>query len=187
VQGARLILALTATLSALAASPAEAPAARGLLAPAKACPGQTRAGAPAGRQLRAMRCLTNFARRRRGLPALRRAGALDRAAKRKSADILRCDEFSHEACGRDFTYWPQRFGYLRRCSSIGENIAWGTGHFATPRSLFSAWLRSPGHRANILRRDYEELGVGLRIGRLAGNRGAHVWTQEFGGDCSRKP
>ncbi|MEZ5076133.1 MAG: CAP domain-containing protein [Solirubrobacterales bacterium] len=183
MQGTRLTLALAAALLALAAAPAEAPAARGLLAPAQACPGQSRAGAAVDRQLRAMRCLTNFARRQRGLPPLRRVRALDRAAGRKSADILRCDEFSHEACGREFTYWVQRFGYLRRCSRVGENIAWGTGRLGTPRSLFSAWLRSPGHRANILRREYEELGLGLRTGRLEGNGGARVWTQEFGGDC----
>lgn len=183
MQGRRLTLLFAAALALLATAPAEAPA-RGLLASAEACPGQHRAGAPLAKQLRAMRCLTNTARRRRGLPALHRVRVLDRAAARKSADILRCDEFTHEACGRDFTFWLERFGYLRRCSSVGENIAWGTGSYATARSIFSAWLRSPGHRANILGRDYEELGLGLRIGALEGNRGAHVWTQEFGGSCS---
>jgi uncharacterized protein YkwD len=184
VQGRRLTLLCAAALAVLATAPTEAPAARGLLAPIKACPGQRQAGAPLARQVRAMRCLTDTARRRRGLPALRRVRVLDRAAARKSADILRCDEFSHEACGRDFTFWLDRSGYLRRCSSVGENIAWGTGSHATARSIFAAWLRSPGHRANILGRGYEELGVGLRIGRLEGHGGAHVWTQELGGSCS---
>src|SRR3954453_22649124 len=69
-----------------------------LLAPTSACPGQSDPGAPKTVQVRAMRCLTNFARQGRGLPLLARAPALDRAAVHKSADILRCEEFSHEAC-----------------------------------------------------------------------------------------
>lgn len=126
-----------------------------------------------------MRCLVDRARRARGLPGFTAAAGLDRAAGRKSADILRCDEFDHEACGREFSYWIQRFGHFGAgCSGIAENIAWGTGSFATPRSIFRSWMRSPGHRENILG-PYELIGIGLRTGSLEGRRGAHVWTQEF--------
>jgi uncharacterized protein YkwD len=76
----------------------------------------------------------------------------------------------------------ERFGYLRGCASAGENIAWGTGELGTVRSIFRAWMRSPGHRENILG-PYEEIGVGLRIGSLDGNQRAHVWTQDFGSRC----
>jgi uncharacterized protein YkwD len=89
------------------------------------CPGQRNLGAPAAAQERAMLCLVNRTRRSRGLAPLAAPSSLDRAADRKSGDILRCGEFSHEACGREFTYWMTRFGY-RGCSE-GENIAWGTG------------------------------------------------------------
>ena len=36
------------------------------------------------------------------------------------------------------------------------------------RSIFRSWMHSPGHRENILG-PYEEIGIGLRIGRLEGN------------------
>jgi hypothetical protein len=30
---------------------------------------------------------------------------------------------------------------------------------------------------------YEEIGIGLRVGGLEGNAGAHVWAQDFGASC----
>jgi uncharacterized protein YkwD len=145
-----------------------------------ACPAGVARGAWAASQEAAMLCLVNDARRARGLPELAADDALARAADRKSADILRCDEFSHEACGREFTYSIERSGY-RGCA-LAENIAWGTGGLGSVRSILRAWMHSPGHRENILG-PYEEIGIGLRIGSLEGNGGAHVWTQDFGGPC----
>ena len=127
-----------------------------------------------------MRCLVNFARRQLGHEPLAAVRALYRAGDRKSIDILRCDSFSHEACGHEFTYWMKHFGYLRGdCWKAAENIAWGTGSLATPRSIFRAWMHSPGHRENILG-PYVDTGIGLQIGELDGHAGAHVWTEEFG-------
>jgi uncharacterized protein YkwD len=146
---------------------------------ASACPHESDASAPPSVQEQAMLCLVDRARRGRGLSGFAAVAGLDRAARRKSADILRCDEFSHEACGRDFAYWIQRSGYFDPgCSGVAENIAWGTGNRATARSIFVAWMRSPGHRKNILG-PYGLIGIGLRVGSLEGLRGAHVWTQEF--------
>ncbi|HXQ89646.1 MAG TPA: CAP domain-containing protein [Solirubrobacterales bacterium] len=144
------------------------------------CPGQNAAGAPAGAQEKTMLCLVNRARGQRGLDPLAAPASLARAAARKSADILRCDEFSHEACGREFTYWIEQVGY-RGCRE-GENIAYGSGSYATPRSIFQMWMRSSGHRENILGA-YQDTGIGLQVGRLEGHGGAHVWTQEFGAPC----
>ncbi len=128
-----------------------------------------------------MRCLVNFARRGRGLAPYAGSALLDRAAAHKSADILRCGEFDHEACGRPFTYWIDRLGY--QACGAGENIAWGSGRLGSPRSIFGSWMRSQGHRENILGA-FEEIGIGLRSGRLDGHSGARVWTQSFGSrDC----
>lgn len=146
-----------------------------------ACPGQGDAGATASVQERAVLCLVNQARASRGLAALAAPASLARAAERKSADILRCDEFSHEACGRKFTYWFDQVGY-RGCRE-GENIAYASGSYATPRTIFKLWMHSSGHRENILG-DYRDIGIGLRIGTLGEAGNAHVWTQEFGSrDC----
>jgi len=169
-----------AGLAAPAGVAADEPRRAPLIAPASACPDQTDPGAPPAAQVKAMRCLTNFARRGRGLPPLAASAPLNGAASHKSADILRCDEFSHEACGREFTYWVERSGYRGGC--LAENIAWGSGPLGSVRSIFSNWMRSPGHRENILG-PYAEIGIGLRVGRLDGYGGAHVWTQSFGGEC----
>jgi uncharacterized protein YkwD len=175
-----LLSVVFAVLGLGLALPASSGAANpGLIAPASACPHQGNPGAPIARQVKAMRCMTNYARRSRGESRLNGLAALDRAARRKSGDILRCDQFAHEACGRNFTYWFERVGYGGRCTALGENIAWGTGSLGSVRNIFSAWIHSPGHRANILG-GFEEIGIGLRVGTLEGNRGAHVWTQEFG-------
>jgi uncharacterized protein YkwD len=128
-----------------------------------------------------MRCMHAFARKRAGRARLTSHAALGRSAGRKSRDILRCDSFSHSACGRDFTYWIRRSGYAGgQCWSAGENIAYGTGSLGTVRSIMRAWLHSRGHRENILSRLFKDFGVGLGIGTLDGNRGAHVWTAHFG-------
>lgn len=171
-----LLAALTAVLALPGVSAAEA---RGLLAPPSACPGGSSAAAPTAAQVRTMRCLTNFARQRRGKPPLRPLPKLDRAARGKAADILRCDQFDHEACGREFAYWFTRVGYGGRCAALGENIAWGSGRLGSPRSVFRAWIGSPGHRANILG-SFAELGIGLRSGSLGGHQRVSVWTQAFG-------
>jgi uncharacterized protein YkwD len=172
IRGTAVLLAASAlALLALAPSAAGARA---------TCPGQDDADAGATAQERTMLCLVNQARGKRGLGRFAAPPSLARAAARKSADILRCDEFSHEACGRDFTYWIERSGY-EGCR-MAENIAYGTGSLATPRSIFRGWMNSSGHRRNILGR-YDDIGIGLQVGRLQGSRGAHVWTQQFGGRC----
>jgi uncharacterized protein YkwD len=154
-----------------------------LIAPASACPDQGATDRSVTEQERAMRCMTNFARARAGLRPLDGPRDLAGAAAGKAGDILACDDFSHEACGREFTFWMERTGYLdASCWRAGENIAWGTGRLGTVRSIFDAWMHSPGHRENILGR-YAEIGIGLEVGSLDGYGGAAVWVQEFGSHC----
>jgi uncharacterized protein YkwD len=153
-----------------------------LIAPASACPDQTGAASPAA-QGEAMRCMTNFARSRAGLGALADSPQLDLSAADKGADVLRCDSFSHTACGREFTYWMQQAGYLSEaCWHVGENLAWGIGAFGSVRSIFRAWMRSPEHRRNILG-DYEALGLSRQVGELEGQSDTVVWTAHFGSHC----
>lgn len=131
-----------------------------------------------------MSCMVNFARRAAGLNELADASALAQSALDKSEDILRCDSFSHFACGREFTYWMKQAGYISTpCWRVGENLAWGTGEYGTVRSIFIAWMRSPGHRANVLG-DFDETGLSLQVGTLEGRPDARIWAQHFGTQCS---
>jgi uncharacterized protein YkwD len=43
----------------------------------------------------------------------------------------------------------------------GENIAYGTHEFGTPRYIVNSWMKSEGHRHNILDPDFEDIGVGV--------------------------
>lgn len=149
------------------------------VAPAAVCPGQTAPELSGEEQATVMFCMTNYARSVNRLAPLSRSRTLSHAAEEKSSDILACDEFSHEACGRPFQFWDQRFGYLKGCWKAGENIAWGTGTYSTVQAIFTAWLQSPEHHANILG-PYKEIGIALRVGDLEGNEDAAVWTQDFG-------
>jgi uncharacterized protein YkwD len=135
-------------------------------------------------QEQAMLCLINSARQQAGVAKLDDYRKLDGSADNKAADILRCDQFSHEACGRDFLFWFRRAGYLSSsCWSAGENLAWGTGSLGSARSIMKAWMRSPTHRANLLSSNYAQTGISLRIGGLLGNSEAHVWVNHFGHHC----
>jgi uncharacterized protein YkwD len=129
----------------------------------------------------AMQCLTNYARAQQSLPALRLSTTLNTAGQAKLASDLSCGEFSHTPCGQPF---DNVFAtYLKGAASyqIGENIAWGTGSFGTPRQTMSGWLHSTGHRANILTATFAELGIGyLPAQTFQGYSGATLWSQEFG-------
>jgi uncharacterized protein YkwD len=155
-----------------------------LIAPPSLCLGQDNLNAPAEAQEATMRCMTDFARVQAGLAELAATPPLEQSAGDKASDILSCDSFSHYACGRDFTYWMRQTGYISpsQCWRAGENLAWGTGGYGTVRAIFRAWMNSPGHRENILG-DFDQIGIGLRIGSLAGQSGTHIWTQHFGTQC----
>lgn len=130
-----------------------------------------------------MDCMVNFARRQEGLGELANADALAQSAHDKSLDIFSCDSFSHYACGREFTYWMKETGYMSTpCWRVGENLAWGSGEYGSVRSIFTAWMRSPDHRANVLG-DFDETGLSLQVGTLEGNAGTRVWAQHFGSHC----
>jgi uncharacterized protein YkwD len=173
-----ILVVAAATLFPPAAAAAPSPSVAELLAPAAACPGQTLASAPAAAQETTMACLVDYARRRAGVPGLRRSRRLTRAAAGKANDLLRCQDFSHTACGRPFTTHIDEAGYRYRM--VGENLALDAAASGTPRVIMSAWLGSPGHRSNLLRGSYRDQGIAMRAGNMPGYPSAHVWVHEFG-------
>ena len=128
-------------------------------------------------------CLINSERRSRGLRKVRLNGRLSKAAVRHGKDMVQRNYFSHTSpSGSTFLSRIKRAGYLRRARawSAGENIAWGSGGYATPRSIVRAWMNSPGHRANILNSRFRE--VGLAVVRGAPRRGSDgaTYVNTFG-------
>jgi uncharacterized protein YkwD len=179
-----MLLLLGLLLAPAAQAQSRAAAALSVLKAQNPCGKTDDPSAPARVQEAAMECLINKARAAAGLGKLNDTPKLDGAAASKSSDILRCNQFSHGACGRDFLYWFRRSGFLdSRCWWAGENLAYGTGDLASPRSILRSWLHSPGHRANLLSSTYDQAGISLRIGSLAGNGDAHLWVNHFGRHC----
>ena len=132
----------------------------------------------------AILCLHNQVRSGHGLSRLSADGKLRRVAAAHSADMVAHDYFDHTTPG-GVTMVDRivHSGYVRpdRGWMVGENLEWGTGSLATPRGAMKAWMNSPEHRANVLRRGYEELGVGISIGTPSpGNPSGATYTVDFG-------
>ena len=133
----------------------------------------------------AVLCLVNRERAARGLVALRADARLDRAAAAHSLDMVRHRYFDHTSpTGSTVLSRIRATGYLAhaRAWAAGENIAWATGRLATPTAIVAAWMHSPGHRANILRPQFRDVGTGVAVGVPApGIRlGGVTYTQDFG-------
>jgi len=177
-----LVLSVTAALALVIAPAASARTVAfhaSEVAPAAVCPGQTVEGMSAEEQVGVMFCMTNYARSVNGLAAVSQSRPLARAAEQKSTDIVGCDEFSHEACGRPFTFWDKKYGYLKGCWKAGENIAWGQGSYGTPAGIVSQWMHSPTHRAIILTAQLHHIGIGLATGTYSGATDATMATADF--------
>ena len=177
----RLAVSLSA-LCALGAAIAPTAAAAGPCANADAAP--AKGSTPATRA--ATLCLLNQERAAHNLRPLRSHKRLRVAALRHSAHMARRNFFDHTTpSGTSMTDRIKGSGYTRgaRGWAIGENIAWGAGQLATPRQIVAAWMRSPGHRANILNGSFREIGIGVALGapvRIAASTPGATYTTDFG-------
>jgi uncharacterized protein YkwD len=128
--------------------------------------------------------LHNQARRNHGLRPLCVNVALTRAARAHSRDMIRNNYFSHTSRnGQSFQQRLKRFGYPpRNCraSGVGENIAGGSGSYGAPGNTFRRWMNSPGHRSNILNRQFRQVGIGVASGNYRGQNGYRMYTVDFG-------
>lgn len=108
-------------------------------------PGEARYGAAAVRA-------TNNARLHHDLRTLGVDACLQRFAARQARAMARRGELFHQ----------QLSTVMTECglSTAGENVAYG---YPSGRSVVRhGWLRSPGHRANILNRSYRRVAVAAR-------------------------
>ncbi len=121
--------------------------------------------------------LTNAERAKHGLWPLRKNTPLTQAARGHAQDMIAHDFASHRGSNgsssadraRAAGYQPYGWG----AAYVGENIAAGVH---TPADAVNAWLNSPAHKANMLRPEYREIGVGM----VKGGRYGTYWVQNFG-------
>ena len=104
-------------------------------------------------------CLLNQERAKHGLPALRRNAILEAASQRHSEDMARRHFFAHDT--------PDGM-------SPGERMG---------AAAMEGWMHSPGHRENVLRPEFSEVGVGVVYDApfWVGKRRAAIYTTDFGG------
>ncbi len=134
----------------------------------------------------AVLCLHNRERARHGLPRLRENPKLRGAAERHTSNMVSARFFDHTSpSGATMVDRIRRTGYTKhaRAWALGENIAWGTGGLATAAEIHRSWMRSSGHRANILQRSFREIGIGIETGLPVGLSVAQsgaTYTTDFG-------
>jgi uncharacterized protein YkwD len=121
----------------------------------------------AERLAKATLCLLNRERTKRGRRRLARNRALNRVAS-SYAGLMVDRQFFDHVTPRGTTL-AQRVGstnYLHGLKrwSLGENLAWGTGTLGSPQQTVRSWMRSAGHRRNILDGRFREIGIGVAIG-----------------------
>ncbi|CDI50541.1 SafA/ExsA family spore coat assembly protein [Clostridium tetani] len=115
--------------------------------------------------------LVNIERANNGLAPLNENWELSRVARFKSNDMIAKNYFSHTSptYGSPFKMMTS-FGL--KYSSAGENIAMGQ---RTPKEVVQGWMNSPGHRRNILNKNFTEIGIGVS----KDSKGNPYWTQMF--------
>lgn len=115
--------------------------------------------------------LVNAERAKAGLKPLKMNTELSRVATLKSQDMAKNNYFDHNSptYGSPFDMM-KKFGISYR--TAGENIAMGQ---TSPEQVMNGWMNSPGHRANILKSSFTEIGVGI----AKNSSGRLYWTQQF--------
>jgi uncharacterized protein YkwD len=134
----------------------------------------------------AVLCLMNAQRTARGLKRLRAQPDLAEAAGRFARQMVRDRFFDHTSPGGStMVSRIKATSYLRDAVrwTVGENLAWGTGTKATPQATVDAWMHSADHRANLLDRDFAEVGIGIAAGapaELQADEAGGTYVTDFG-------
>jgi uncharacterized protein YkwD len=143
------------------------------------CAQSTNPSASTAEAQSAMICALNYARVRDGLKALPVSPLLQRSARLKALDIIRCQDFSHAACGKDPHAVATEVGYPN--VDWGENLYEGGGPFGAARVGADGWLNSPHHRENLFRSEWTEQGIAVVVAKhFKGYSNVAIWVSEFG-------
>ncbi len=107
-------------------------------------------------------CLINAQRAFNGLAALRSEPTLEAAATGYAQAMVERRFFAHVSpSGQTIDERLASYTTNTLSHTIGENLGWGQSVLGTPVSIVNAWMRSQGHRDNILNANFEEIGVGI--------------------------
>ena len=114
--------------------------------------------------------LINKQRAQNGLSLLKENSELQRVARIKAQDMVNNNYFSHTSptYGSPFDMMKSfKISY----NTAGENIAGNSSN----SSAVTAWMNSPGHRANILNSSFNQTGIGV----VTGSKYGKIYVQMF--------
>ncbi len=114
--------------------------------------------------------LINKQRAQNGLSPLKENSELQRVARIKAQDMVNNNYFSHTSptYGSPFEMMKSfKISY----NTAGENIAGNSNN----SSAVTAWMNSPGHRANILNSSFNQTGIGV----VTGSKYGKIYVQMF--------
>jgi uncharacterized protein YkwD len=121
--------------------------------------------------------LTNEERAKAGCGPLRTNSALTRAADLHATDMVVRHYFDHTSLdGRSPFDRMKAAGFTG--GAMAENIAVG---YKSAAAVVDGWMKSEGHRKNILNCDYTMIGIGYDAGQVKSDWGNGSWVQNFGG------
>lgn len=129
------------------------------------------------RAVRSVESSINSMRAQHGCDPLRLHAGLSRSAGKQARLLLADGQLDHDAGSP----MPQRLHRAAPSASLlGEDLAWGTGSAARPKSIVRAWMHSAMHRQIMLDCRFSQLGVGIAAGRFGhhGTRGT-VYAADF--------
>lgn len=122
--------------------------------------------------------LVNIERAKHGAGPLVLNPLLNRSAQFHADYMAESDCFEHLCPGeQELGMRVREAGYDWRM--VAENIAAGQEDAA---EVVAGWMKSPGHRRNILNPGYREIGIGYTLLDRDGGkvRWRHYWVQNFG-------
>ena len=123
--------------------------------------------------------MTNRARASAGLKALKVDSTLHSVARWRSKDMIDRNYFSHSIPGYGKVW--DKLNAIGYCYNVaGENIGWNNyPDDSATAAIQSAFMGSPGHRANIMGKTWDVIGIGA----YKGSSGKKMWTVLFADKC----
>lgn len=108
--------------------------------------------------------LHNQERTNRSVSVLVLDPSLAKSAQAHAEWMAKNNNMQHQSLGKIMQGW----------STAGENIAMGQ---QSEKEVVKSWMNSPGHRANILNRNYTHIGFGVAQSK----NGSLYWCTVFAG------
>jgi uncharacterized protein YkwD len=115
--------------------------------------------------------LTNAERKKAELEPLKMNPKLMEAARKHAENMAKQDKLDHVLDEKNPTDRAKAAGY--KSTYIGENVSWNQ---KDPKEALAEWMDSEPHRANILKKEYTEIGVAV----AKNSKGEPYWVQVFG-------